>query len=216
VLDNTYVTRASRSEVVRVAHENGASVRCVFLDTPVHDAQINVATRMLERHGDLLAGDALKRASKQDPGLLGPGPLFRMVRELEPPSEDEGFAAIDVVPFVRDQIAGGRAGVVIAADAVARVDPSSIPADTPVLVFGWQPKNPPDTAHLGGSDVTLAFCMHPAGPPTCWCRPPLPGLVVRWARRLLIDPRTSVMLGSSTAHRTMARALGIAYSEPKG
>jgi aryl-alcohol dehydrogenase-like predicted oxidoreductase len=211
VLDNTYVTRASRSEVIRVAHENDASVRCVFLDTPPHEAQVNVATRMIERHGELLAGDALKRAAKRDPGMLGPGALFRMVRELEPPSIDEGFAVIDIVPFVRDRVVDGRPGLVVSTDAVAFVDPSQIPEGAPVLVFGWN-TNPPDVSRFG-SETTVAICTHAAGPPVCWCRPPLPGLFVAWARRLLIDPETSVMLGSGAAHRTMARTLGIRFAE---
>ncbi|HEY8076283.1 MAG TPA: aldo/keto reductase, partial [Labilithrix sp.] len=214
VLDNTYVTRASRSEVVRVAHENGASVRCIFLDTPLFDAQVNVVTRMLDKHGTLLAGDALRRAARHDPGLVAPGALFRMVRELEPPSEDEGFAAIEVVPFVREFSADARPGAAIAVDALSDLDASLVPPGAPVLVFGWRPDADtapmPDVSHLG-ADATVAFCTHPAGPPTCWCRPPLPGLWVEFARRRLIDPRTSVMLGTSAAHRTMARGLGVTY-----
>jgi hypothetical protein len=224
VLDNTYVTRASRSEVVRVAHERGATVRCVFLDTPPFDAQVNIVNRMLERYGTLLAGDALRRAAKHDPGLLGPGALFRMVRELEVPSDDEGFTSIDVVPFSREicDHAGARAGVAIAAEAVGAIDAARIPREAPVLVFGWQPgassPRTPDVSHLSrlGAGITFAFCTHPAGPPTCWCRPPLPGLWVDFARRHLLDPRSSVMLGSTAAHRTMARGLGVAYVDARG
>ena len=39
VLDNTYVTRATRSDVLRVASSHGARVRCVFFETPLPEAR---------------------------------------------------------------------------------------------------------------------------------------------------------------------------------
>jgi hypothetical protein len=200
-----------RSDVLRVAGARGAGVRCVFFDTPLAEAQINVTLRMLERHGGLLGPQELRAAAKKDPNMLMPGALFRMVRELEPPAADEGFAAIEVQPFVRAQ-PEGVAGVAIAAELLRRTDPAELVrrAGGPVLVFGWDASGRPPPV-VEGADV--AFCTHPAGPPVCWCRPPLPGLFLAFARRHGVDPRKSVMLGASAAHRTMARALGIAYEE---
>jgi histidinol phosphatase-like enzyme len=59
--------------------------------------------------------------------------------------------------------------------------------------------------------MEVALCPHPAGPPTCWCRPPLPGLVLRWLRAHGIDPARSVLVGRSWAHRAMAEALGLRF-----
>src|SRR5206468_7422092 len=39
------------------------------------------------------------------------------------------------------------------------------------------------TKELLGMDVDFAYCPHPAGPPICWCRKPLPGLVLQFAFR---------------------------------
>jgi histidinol phosphatase-like enzyme len=59
--------------------------------------------------------------------------------------------------------------------------------------------------------VESALCPHPGGPPTCWCRPPLPGLVLAFARDHGVDPARSLLLGTSTAHRTLAATLGARY-----
>jgi histidinol phosphatase-like enzyme len=54
-------------------------------------------------------------------------------------------------------------------------------------------------------------CTHPGGPPTCWCRPPLPGLPLAFARAHGIDPARSTLVGTSPAHRTLAARLGSRY-----
>ena len=36
--------------------------------------------------------------------------------------------------------------------------------------------------------VEGAICPHPGGPPVCWCRPPLPGLLLAFARTHGVDP----------------------------
>jgi len=101
VLDNTYLTRPSRNAVVEAAWSQGAPARCVWLQTSLEDAQVNVIQRMLARHGRLLGPEEMRRAARDDPGVVGPGVLFRHRRELEPPDVEEGFARIDVVPFLR-------------------------------------------------------------------------------------------------------------------
>jgi histidinol phosphatase-like enzyme/predicted kinase len=101
VLDNTYLSRKSRAPVIDAARRLGLDARCVHLATSVEDAQINAVTRLLARHGRLLAGDELSRAARSEPGIFAPGTQFRMQRELEPPTTDEGFASVETVPFVR-------------------------------------------------------------------------------------------------------------------
>jgi aryl-alcohol dehydrogenase-like predicted oxidoreductase/histidinol phosphatase-like enzyme/predicted kinase len=98
VLDNTYATRAARNEVLEVAASHGVPVRCLWLTTSLADAQVNVATRMLP-------------GETTDAMPLRPDVLYRYQREFEPPELDEGFAAVESVPFVRrrDPAHTGRA-----------------------------------------------------------------------------------------------------------
>jgi len=101
VLDNTYGSRAARNEVIEVAWARGVPVRCVWLQTSLEDAQVNVVRRILDRHGRLLGPEELARASRRDPTALTPGALFRHRREQEPPETAEGFVRVEPVPFAR-------------------------------------------------------------------------------------------------------------------
>jgi histidinol phosphatase-like enzyme len=56
-----------------------------------------------------------------------------------------------------------------------------------------------------------AACPHPAGPPICWCRPPLPGLPLAFAHARGLDPQRSIVIGARPTDRTLARALGARY-----
>ncbi|MGZ3424309.1 MAG: aldo/keto reductase [Polyangiales bacterium] len=207
VVDNTYLGRAVRADVIASAHEKGARVRCVFLDTPMHEAQVNVILRMLEKRGRLLTPEELLVAPKEDPNLLAPTALFRMQKELEPPSLDEGFTEIDVVPFVREPWPSEGPGRVIALDLVIDAEGKLAPlpsGEGPALVFGYR-EGFTGTIEIEGAEV--AICTHASGPPRCWCRPPLPGFIIEWAVRRRIDLSRSVLFGATTAHATLARAL---------
>jgi predicted kinase len=231
VLDNTYVTRASRYDIVRVASAHAARVRCVHLETPLADAQINVVMRMLERFGRVLEPEELHKRARTDPALLAPHAVFRMQRDLEPPAEDEGFATIERVPFVRQQSGGHGAGTVIAlaalgADAAVGdllfAQLSQIPEALPVLVYAWHPDAAADwiealRALVGSAavatsrSVDVAVCPHPGGRPICWCRPPLPAMLLAFGHRHRIDLRISTLIGASTTDAAMARALGMSF-----
>jgi adenylate kinase family enzyme len=221
VLDNTYLTRAARSHVVETATRHGASVRCVWLDTPLAQAQVNLVERLLDRFGSLPSPEQL-RAVRSEAGLLLPTSQMRTLRELEPPSLDEGFAAVEQIAFERAATAG-RLGVFVAAAvfrepdwrrAIREADPTA-----PHLVFDWAPGGAaPDTAPLAeevNGPVESAFCPHPGGPPSCWCRPPLPGLALDFARRHGVETSRSILVGVSPAHRTLANALGASYVSPR-
>jgi len=101
VLDNTYVSRKSRAEVIRAASERGVPTRCIWLTTSVEEAQVNAASRLVARSNRLPDDAELRVLRKQDPGAFLPGVLFRYQRELEPPDPSEGFCRIDAVPFAR-------------------------------------------------------------------------------------------------------------------
>jgi histidinol phosphatase-like enzyme len=101
VLDNTYVTRKSRSPAIQAALERGLRIRGVWLATTVEDAQVNAATRMVTKYGRLLGPQEMRRVVRTDPNAFAPTVQFRYQRELEPPETAEGFSEIDVVAFER-------------------------------------------------------------------------------------------------------------------
>lgn len=221
VLDNTYLTRASRSYVVETAVRHGVRARCMWLDTPLAQAQVNLVERLLDRYGRLPTPEELKRLAREEPGVLAPTSHMRAFREVEPPSEDEGFGAVEQVPFIRaSHPERTHAGVFVAAAALGRpgweahlaeADPGA-----PHLVFDWAPGGSADeldglvakvAAAVAGA-VEAAVCPHPAGPPICWCRPPLPGLALAFARAHGVDPSRSIVIGAGPAHRALANALG--------
>jgi predicted kinase len=215
VLDNTWLTRASRQPIVRAAARHGARVRCLWLATPLVEAQRNAIERMLEANGRLLGPDELAR-SRNDPARLAPRVLFTHAREQEPPESDEGFDAIEIVTFERRK-KGGGAGLAVALEALAVSGPSILDreGEVPRLVFAWLPdgKGALDEA-TRGLPVETAACPHPAGPPVCWCRPPLPGLLLQFARRHAIDPARLVVIGTSAAHRKLASSTGALFKPP--
>ncbi len=206
MLDNTYLTRASRNLVVETSARHGAGVRCVWLDTPLAQAQVNLVLRQLALFGRLPEPAELRVLAKSHPGLMMPVSQLRAVRALEPPTDDEGFAAVERVPFRRAP-ARGIPGVFVASDAVPgfRVEDPSVPH----LVFGWQ--LPGDVALPG---AVVASCPHPGGPPACWCRPPLPGLVLAFCHDHGVDPARSVLVGTTSRHRALAAAVGARFTRP--
>jgi histidinol phosphatase-like enzyme len=64
-------------------------------------------------------------------------------------------------------------------------------------------------------DVDIACCPHDAGPPVCWCRKPIPGSVLDFARGRGVALDRSVVVGTSAADRTMAERIGARF-EPSG
>jgi aryl-alcohol dehydrogenase-like predicted oxidoreductase/predicted kinase len=222
VLDNTYLTRAARSHVIDAASRHRAPTRCIWLDTPLAQAQVNLVERLLDRLGSLPTPEELRELARREPGLHAPTSQMRALRELEPPSADEGFTAVEPVPFTRTPPARpGRVGVFVAAAALTRPGWEQALEDrgVPHLVFDWNPDGSPEalaaaaerlSAVVSGS-VESALCPHGGGPPTCWCRPPLPGLPLAFLRAHGVDPARSMLVGTGPAHRTLATTLGARY-----
>jgi aryl-alcohol dehydrogenase-like predicted oxidoreductase/predicted kinase len=222
VLDNTYLTRATRSYVLDVASRHGIPTRCIWLDTPLAHAQVNLVERLLERFDSLPSPEELRAVARREPGVHAPTSQMRTLRELEPPAADEGFASVEQVPFTRS--AGrGQEAVFVAAAALRKSDWKGVleqgDGSAPHLIFDWSPGGAvEELAHVASllaaevsGPVESALCPHPAGPPICWCRPPLPGLPLAFARKHAVDPSRSVLLGTSAAHRTLATSLGARY-----
>ncbi len=133
VLDNTYAARAARARVVAVARRHDVPVRCVLLDTSLEDAQANAVGRLLDLHGRLLEPDELKKGGKRDPALLPPSAQSRWRREYEAPALDEGFAAIEVVPFVRARRPGTHRALIVELDDLVRAGRPMSPDEVVLL-----------------------------------------------------------------------------------
>jgi aryl-alcohol dehydrogenase-like predicted oxidoreductase len=222
VLDNTYLTRASRSYVLDAAARHGVPARCIWLDTPLAQAQVNMVERLLEFFGGLPTPEELREAAKRYQGLLAPTSQMRTLRQLEPPAADEGWAELRQIEFERTP-RSGRPGVFVGAAALGepgwREAVARSASEAPHLVYDWNPDG--DRTALDSAAAALAadipgpvetaLCPHPAGPPICWCRPPLPGLPLAFARRQGVDPASSMLIGSTPAHKTLATTLGARY-----
>jgi aryl-alcohol dehydrogenase-like predicted oxidoreductase len=221
VLDNTYATRALRARPIAIARRRGVPIRCIVVSTPLERAQHHAVARLLEQHGRLLEPDELARA-----GAIGPSAQFRFRRQYEPPDPGEGFASIEefAPPLAPTS---GRAAAIVELSVLTRggeLDPAvaerlrAYARDGYALAAtAWQP-DPADTAAIDarisaqlGLALPVARCHHPAGPPVCWCRKPLPGLALVLAREHGFDLARSVHLGRSPADRGFALRAGLAF-----
>jgi len=238
VLDNTYMSRASRARVVHAAQALGLPVRCVWLDTSIEDAQVNAVTRIIANHGHLLGPEEMKHAVKSDISAFAPTVQFRHRRQLEPPDPAEGFSRIDIVPFerTRNPAMTNKALIVwcdealigdVAADLqIRRVDVLRRYRDAGWRLLGlaWRPQIADrtmtreqveaDFARMQeelGVAVEVLYCPHAAGAPTCWCRKPLPGLGVVFIQRHQLDPSQCIYVGSGPQDPGFARRLGFQY-----
>jgi aryl-alcohol dehydrogenase-like predicted oxidoreductase len=222
VLDNTYLTRAARSYVIDAATRRGLPARCIWVDTPLAQAQVNLVGRLLDRLGALPGPEELRALARRGDGILAPTSQMRAFRELEPPTSDEGWAAVEQLPFTRTHASADvGAGVLIAAAALKQPGWEAAleqgDGGAPHQVFDWRPGGSVDAlapaaarvaAEVAGH-VETALCSHAAGPPRCWCRPPLPGLPLAFARAHQVEP--SILIGAGPAHRTLAATLGARY-----
>ena len=238
VLDNTYPSRAARNEVIETAWSHGVPTRCIWVATPVADAQVNAITRLVELHGSLPSPEVLRERGKDDPRYFGPDAQFRYERTVEPPTEDEGFRSLTLQPFVRavNQNATARA-IVLDFDDLVSDDDTMLQARRTTLqrherdgwllfAHAWRPAISKGALSLDdarasfnqakaalGVDLTVACCPHDAGPPICWCRKPIPGSLIEFAIHRNVALDKSIIVGRSAADKTMAERLGISYVE---
>jgi aryl-alcohol dehydrogenase-like predicted oxidoreductase/histidinol phosphatase-like enzyme len=66
---------------------------------------------------------------------------------------------------------------------------------------------------LLGVSIEVEYCPHAAGPPTCWCRKPLPGLGVLFIQRHHLDASQCLYVGAGPQDPGFARRLGFQYRE---
>jgi aryl-alcohol dehydrogenase-like predicted oxidoreductase/histidinol phosphatase-like enzyme len=247
VLDNTYPARQARNEVIECAWWHGVPVRCVWMTTPIADAQMNAIDRLLDMHGRLPTPEELKERGRTDARWFGPDAQFRYERQLEPPEPDEGFTRIEQRAFDRtprdtagptavvlefdDVLFTGRAGGAALAPDDLRLLPGRRERlaglheeGRALLAIAWRPQVGAGEADestvratfdrardMLGIDIEMLFCPHVAGPPVCWCRKPLPGLVLEFARAHRVCLPGSVLVGRAPADRTLAERLGLEH-----
>jgi len=229
VLDNTYASRKSRNEVIECAARHGAGVRCIRLSTSLADAQINAVYRLIQAHGKLPTPQEVRALGRSDHRYFGPDAQFRYERQVEPPVLEEGFTSIEDRPFVRRSLTGfeGKA-LVLAYDEVTSTTRDLIDSHRregfKLLAIAWRPQVSEGTTTHDEvvasferaktqleADIEFAYCPHPAGPPTCWCRKPLPGLILEFAFRHRLALSQCRLAGRAQADRTLASRLGMSY-----
>ncbi|HZJ61913.1 MAG TPA: hypothetical protein VFD36_00205, partial [Kofleriaceae bacterium] len=66
---------------------------------------------------------------------------------------------------------------------------------------------------LLGVELFVAHCAHPAGPPVCWCRKPLPGLAFALAHAHGLDLARTLHVGKGPADRGFALRAGVRYAD---
>jgi aryl-alcohol dehydrogenase-like predicted oxidoreductase/histidinol phosphatase-like enzyme len=236
VLDNTYPDRAARFDLLETAWRHGLPVSCIWLRTPLEQAQVNAVERMVRRYGRLLSPEEMASVSRKDPNSFAPDAQFRYRDRLETPRLEEGFARIETLDFERRNAPErkGRA-LFFEYDGLLRaprpVDPGAVEirpdraeilrrhaaAGFRLLGVSYQPGIPEEVARacfartneLLGLDIEVEFCPHAGGPPVCWCRKPMPGLGVVLIERHGLDPERSLLIEASAADRGFAARLGI-------
>ncbi len=248
VLDNTYPSRSTRGDVIECAWRHGVPVRCVQVDTPLAEAQINAVERLIERYGRLPMPEELRADGRTDHRCFGPDAQFRWERQFEPPVLEEGYTAIDRRAFVRrarpdfdtaavilevdDILCASASGAAVALDPDDVMVPDAgralvrehITQGLLPLAIAWRPQIETGETNVErvaesfarlraelGIDLDIAHCPHRAGPPVCWCRKPLPGLILEFRARYRLDLTRSVLVGRSAADRTMADRLGMRF-----
>jgi HAD superfamily hydrolase (TIGR01662 family) len=123
VLDNLFIKAADRAPFIQAAQAAGIPIRCVWLQTSIEEAQINVLNRMWDRYNDIFfSNDDIKAHpdAKKDPNIFPIAVLFKYRKEFEKPSLGEGFVAIEKVPFIRRPWPGKNKAILLDYDGTLR------------------------------------------------------------------------------------------------
>ncbi len=93
-----------------------------------------------------------------------------------------------------------------------------------IIALGWRPEIAEGTmttdaarhidammAERLGVSIEAVDCPHPAGPPICWCRKPLPGLGVLCVQRHHLDPGRCLYIGAGPQDPGFARRCGFQH-----
>ncbi len=72
---------------------HGLSVACIWLRTPLEQAQVNAVERMVRRYGRLLSPEEMASVSRKDPNSFAPDAQFRYRDRLETSAARGGLFA---------------------------------------------------------------------------------------------------------------------------
>jgi aryl-alcohol dehydrogenase-like predicted oxidoreductase len=238
ILDNTYPSRRSRAAVIEAVRQRGLSVRCLWLATSVEDAQVNAVTRLLARN-EALDSEAFRPnvQFRYQRELEPPDAVEGFTRIDVVPFErrhDPSFTNRALIVWGDDILWRSRSGqrtLTSADDLEALADRGLLLRryrDEGWLVLGlsWRPEIvggglSADAVraaftrlqHDLGVAIEIDYCPHAAGPPTCWCRKPLPGLGVQFIHRHRLDPAQCIYVGAGGQDPGFARRLGFQYRD---
>ncbi len=209
VLDNTWTDRHLRHRVVRVAARHGCRVTAAVVETPFEQCQVQAIRRILADGQGLPDPQELRKNAR--PHWFGPEVLFRMRERFEPLTDDEGFGVERLSP--PDLSWGTASATILNLDAL-EAGPDAF--DTPCFAAVWTPDAPRRSrldaarARWGDPLLDVRTCSHPPGPARCWCRKPLPGMVVDLLLAHDLNPTQTVLVGGS-AEKTLAGRMGMAF-----
>jgi aryl-alcohol dehydrogenase-like predicted oxidoreductase/predicted kinase/histidinol phosphatase-like enzyme len=240
VLDNTYVSRHSRAAVIEAARQRGLPVRCLWLATTVEDAQVNAVTRLLSRHEPLdtkafRPNVQFRYQRELEPPAAVEGftriDIVPFERRRDPSFTNRALLVWGDEILWRSRSQTGQRTLASADDLEAIADRGALLRryrDEGWLVLGmsWRPEIADGTLSADAAraafdrmrsalDVAIEidFCPHGAGPPTCWCRKPLPGLGVQFIQRHRLDPAQCIYVGAGPQDPGFARRLGFQYRD---
>ncbi len=238
LLDNTYVSRRSRAAVIEAARQRGVSVRCLWLATSVEDAQVNAVTRLLSRHDALDSKTFRPNVQfRYQRELEPPDAVEGFARIDVVPFErqrDPSFTNRAVIVWGDEVLWRSRSGqrtLTSADDLEALTDRGALlrryhDEGWFVLGMSWRPEIADATLAADavraafdrmqsalGVAIEIEYCPHRAGPPTCWCRKPLPGLGVQFIRRHRLDAAQCLYVGAGPQDPGFARRLGFQYCD---
>ena len=84
--------------------------------------------------------------------------------------------------------------------------------DVPTFVFAWTETEraavEATAARLGAQAL---ICPHGGGPAICWCRPPLPGLLLEACHRAQLAPAKCTVIGKTETHQMLAATIGATF-----
>lgn len=99
VLDNTFPTKKSRELFIKIAKEYNIPIDCIHVTISLEDAERNFCHRMLSIAGKALSYEEMK--ALKHPNIFDPYVLTNYQKNLEPPTLEEGFSTIRIMPFHR-------------------------------------------------------------------------------------------------------------------
>jgi histidinol-phosphate phosphatase family protein len=94
IVDNTHLTKESRKAYVDLAKEHSIPILAYYLETTIEDCQIRYLYRTWNKYQDLFLTTPLP---KKDPNVYPPAVFFKARKELQIPTQEEGFTSVESV-----------------------------------------------------------------------------------------------------------------------